>query len=81
MKKFVYRTILLLDYIPRYGRTYRLNEHSDPDSAGSPTWKWQRYGDWGTVALGAYYWVALDLLSQESDTPEPAPVPESNNKR
>lgn len=47
MKKLVYRLIFMLDYIPRYGRTYTMRPGDEGISFGKPVWKFMGTGLWG----------------------------------
>jgi len=48
MKKYLYKTVLKLDYIPRYGRIYPMRTDGIPDKG---YWKWQPQGMWGLSVL------------------------------
>jgi hypothetical protein len=48
IKKQLYKTVLKLDYIPRYGRIYPMKGDKLPDRG---YWKWQPQGMWGLALL------------------------------
>ncbi len=52
-KKTMCEAILLLNYVPRYGRTYSLEKISDLSELVNqkPEWVFFRYGFWGTNIL------------------------------
>ncbi len=55
-KKRFCEAILLLNYLPRYGRTYDLDKMSSllELDKQKPVWKFFRYGFWGTNILDRF---------------------------
>lgn len=54
MKKLFFKTVFLLDYLPKYGRLWSMN---DGKIASKPRWRYQARGMWGLCILDR-----LDLL-------------------
>lgn len=58
------RVVMRLDWIPRYGRFYRVHFSEDSDgkkktTLGPARWTWQRRGRWGMYLLdrmGLMWW-------------------------
>lgn len=60
MKKLLYTAIFKLDYIPKYGRVWRMEESGK--LADLPNWRWQNQGMWGLCFLDR-----LDKLDEALD--------------
>lgn len=54
MKSLFYKSVFLLDYLPKYGRLWSMN---DGKIASKPRWRYQARGMWGLCILDR-----LDLL-------------------
>lgn len=63
MKRLLYKLIFMLDYIPRYGRTYNARPGDEGLSFGKPVWKFMSNGLWGFNMLDH-----LNLLDKALET-------------
>jgi hypothetical protein len=66
---WVCRSILLLDRIPRYGRTYHyaspLTCEEDLSNSMVKEWHYMRRGMWGFYLLDRFNWLDLFLMESE----------------
>jgi hypothetical protein len=64
-KRVLCRLILLLDYVPAYRRSYRVNPKTK--DLEPPVWGWWRHGCWGTLWLDRrdWYWPYTNLIMKD----------------
>lgn len=75
--RYLVRTLLYLDYLPRYGRVYAIenyNPNLDPrDQTLTTEWLWQWRGRWGFSVCDRYFsktlWRYISEQVGEDDDP------------